>query len=248
MSASLTISPNYFIEERDKFLIEALNLASNPFRNRVLPWTVTAVVACASLMALVWIVSQHRATVVETERANRELVQAREQTREIRERAEALKREMPPGDLQTLMAAHLLIDRKGFAWSNLFADLESAVPQGVRVTRISVRDVVQVAPDMKIADLGLTVVGRTPSDVTRMIGEMNRVGIFNATPLTEDVQKGQGESGFEWTLRVSYRPRAGRPVSEPAADAAASVARSTADSIVATSLNARLPTAGKETR
>jgi Tfp pilus assembly protein PilN len=232
-------------------LIEALNLASDPFRNRVLPWTITAVVACASLVALFWIVSEHRAAATEIERANRELVEAREQTREIREHAEALKREMPPNDLQTLMAAHLLIDRKGFAWSNLFADLEAAVPQGVRVTRISVRDVVEVAPDTKIADLALTVVGRTPSDVTGMIGEMNRVGIFNATPLTEDVQKGQGESGFEWTLRVSYRPRSSRPatVVEPAADAAAASVTPTPDNpVVAISRNTGLQTPGRETR
>ena len=201
-----------------------MNLASDPFRNRVLPWTVTAIIACVSLVALAWIVSASRATQAEAEQANRALQKSKEQTREIRLRAEALKQEMPAEELRTLEAAHRLVERKGFAWSLLLTDLEAAVPPGVRVTRISVRDVVETMPEARLADLGLTVVGRSPSDVTRMISEMNRGGVFIAMPLTENVQKGQGESGFEWTLRLSYRPRAGRPVA-PATEDGARVAQ-----------------------
>lgn len=206
-------------------MIAALNLASDPFRNRVLPWTITAAVACVSLIALFWIISVSRATEREAERAQASLVELKERTSDIRARADALKAEMPADDLRTLEAAHQLIDRKAFSWSGLFADLEGAVPPSVRVTRISVRDVVQTTPDVTLAELNLAVVGHTPVDVTRMISDMNRGGSFTATPLTQVAPSGQKDTGTEWTLRISYRPRPGRPISPAAAEDAVSVAR-----------------------
>ena len=203
--------------------IAALNLASQPFRNRVLPWTVTSVVALVALVALVVVVASSRATMREAEAANSELTGLRERTRDIRIRAEALRQELPAGERVALEAAHELVDRKGFSWSRLFADLESAVPPGVRVTRINVGDVVQSAPDIRLAELNVTVIGRTPSDVTSMIAEMNRGGVFAATPLSEESPQGDGATGTEWTLRLGYRPRPGRAI-DPQANPA-SVAR-----------------------
>ena len=42
-----------------------------------------------------------------------------------------------------------------------------------------------------------------------MIGEMDRVGIFQAELRAQNLQKGRGESGTEYELYVIYRPRAG---------------------------------------
>lgn len=206
-------------------MIAALNLASDPFRNRVLPWTITAAVACVSLIALFWIIGVSRATEREAERAQASLAELKERTTDIRARADALKQEMPADDLRTLDAAHQLVDRKGFSWSGLFADLEGAVPAGVLVTRIGVRDVVRTTPDATLAELNLAVAGRTPVDVTRMVSEMNRAGVFTATPLTQGAPSGGKGSGTEWTLRVGYRPRPGRPVSPATTGDAVSVAR-----------------------
>lgn len=203
--------------------IAALNLASQPFRNRVLPWTVTSIVAFVALVALVVVLGSSRATTREAEAANAELKDLRERTRDIRLRAEALRQEMPANDRLALDAAHELVDRKGFSWSRLFADLEAAVPQGVRVTRIGVGDVVESAPDLRLAELNVTVIGRVPADVTGMIAEMNRGGVFAATPLTQEASQGDGTIGTEWTLRLGYRPRPGRALD--AQPNAASVAR-----------------------
>ena len=43
-------------------MIKNLNLASDPFRNRTLPWTVAAIVACVSVLALIFTVSSFRQT------------------------------------------------------------------------------------------------------------------------------------------------------------------------------------------
>ncbi len=93
----------------------------------------------------------------------------------------------------------------------------------MRVSRINVREVTQVG-DQTRADLDLTVVGRTPSDVTGMINEMSRTGIFSAVPITENQKSGRGETGYEWLLRVSYvqRSRRGARPAAAAGDAGAS--------------------------
>ncbi|HYP52645.1 MAG TPA: hypothetical protein VEQ42_03850, partial [Pyrinomonadaceae bacterium] len=101
-----------------------------------------------------------------------------------------------PEDLRTLEAAQALIDRKRFSWSQLLADLESVLPADVRVSRINVRDVAQVGGQMR-ADLDLSVVGRTPTDVTGMITKMQEGGVFFAQPVSESPLHGRGEGGFE---------------------------------------------------
>lgn len=187
-------------------MIANLNLASHPFRNRTLPWTVTVVVACASIVALVFIVAESRETSAQAERVEADVQVLRKQRDALREEAAAVRQSVPPDQLKMLEAAHTLVDRKRFSWSQLLADLESSLPKDVRVARISVRDVTRIAGQTR-ADLDLVVVGRTPLDVTRMITEMSRAGIFSAVPVSEKANTGRGEAGFEWTLRVNYVQR-----------------------------------------
>ena len=189
-----------------------LNLASQPFRNRALPWAVSGIITVASLLALVFIISL-------TSQTNTKAVAAERQLRELEDQREALKRQaaevkeaMTPEQQNSLKAAQSLVDRKRFSWSRLFADLEAALPAGVRVSRISVNDV-GVSGDQTIAILELAVIEKTPNSVTAMIAEMDRGGIFQAEPVAQSLQKGRGESGTEWTLRVRYTPRAGVPTS-----------------------------------
>ena len=190
-------------------MIARLNLASDPFRNRTLPWTVAVAVSLVSLAALVLILAQYRTASAETADTERQVQAMRAQRAEFEKQAQEISQNITPEQHETLKAAHELVSRKSFSWSQLFSDLEEFLPSSVRVSRINVREVSQVG-DQTRADLDLTVVGRAPTDVTGMIEEMNRVGKFNAVPLTENQKSGKGESGYEWTLRVSYVQRARR--------------------------------------
>ncbi len=187
-----------------------LNLASQPFRNRALPWTISAIITGVSLVALIFIIRASVATNAKANDVERSLNDLRQKTTELQQKAAEVKEAMTPEQLQTLQAAHTLIDRKRFSWSRLFADLEASLPTNVRVVRINVRDVA-LAANQTIAELELTVVGKSDADVTRMIGEMDRAGIFQAEPLAQDAQNEKNQGGTEWTLRVLYRPRAGAP-------------------------------------
>jgi Tfp pilus assembly protein PilN len=195
-------------------VVSNLNLASQPFRNRALPWTIISVVALASLLSLIWIAGATNQTNAKADAVERELASLHVEGDQLRGQAEEVKGALTPEQQQALDAAHTLVDRKHFSWSRLFSDLESALPSSVRVTRIGVRDVA-LRGDQTYAELDLTVIGKKPDDVTNMISEMDRGGIFQAQPVSQTLQRGRGESGTEWTLIVRYMPPAGAPSTTP---------------------------------
>lgn len=200
-------------------MIARLNLASDPFRNRTLPWTVAAFVSVVSLVALVLILASYKEARAQADASERDVSVMRSQSADLTRQATEIKQTIPPDQRKTLEAAHALVSRKGFSWTQLFSDLESALPGDVRVQRINVREVAEVG-DQTRADLELTVLGKGPVDVTGMITEMNSGGTFNAVPVTENAKSGRGESGYEWVLRVSYVQRRRRPLAEPSRDEA----------------------------
>ena len=210
-------------------MITNLNLASRPFRNRTLPWAVATVVACASVVALALIISQARQTRAQADAVESSLRSLRAEAEALRAQAAEVKQSLSPDQLQALEAAHLLVDRKRFSWSRLLADLEASLPANIRVARINVRDVSQRG-GQTVAVLELTVIGRTPADITGMVSEMDRAGIFAADLLTENPRTAKGESGTEATLSVRYTPRSGRPT-KASATSVASSAGSTAATV-----------------
>ena len=204
-------------------MISRLNLASEPFRNRALPWTVAVAVSAVSFLVLVVVLARYNEARAEVNASDREVQAMRAQKTELDQQAESIRQNIPPEQRPPLEAARTLVSRKGFSWSQLFSDLEGFMPGDVRVSLINVREVAQVG-DQTRADLDLTVVGRTPTDVTGMIDAMNRSGAFSAVPVRENQKSGRGEAGFEFLLRVSYVQRTRRGGrGEAGADTAASV-------------------------
>jgi Tfp pilus assembly protein PilN len=189
-----------------------LNLASQPFRNRALPWTITGVVVSLSLVALVYIITSTNQTNAKAAAVKRDAELLHNQDNQLAKQASEIRDALGQEELLRLNGAQQLVDRKRFSWTRLFSDLETALPQKVRVTRISVRDVA-TRGSRTSAQLDMTVIGKNPDDVTDMISEMDRGGVFRAEPLTQNLQKGRGETGTEWTLLVNYTPRSGVPAS-----------------------------------
>ena len=209
-------------------MIARLNLASDPFRNRTLPWTIAVAVSAVSLLALVFTLAYYREERAQADAREREVLAMRSQVADLERQAVEIRQTIPPEQRKTLEAAHALVSRKGFSWSQLFSDLEQALPTSVRVQRINVREVAEVG-DQTRADLELTVLGKAATDVTGMITEMNTGGTFNAIPLTENQKSGRGESGYEWVLRVSYVQRRRRAAQEPSRGEVGEARRGTSD-------------------
>lgn len=202
-----------------------LNLASKPFSNRSLPWAITGLVIFISLVSLVVIFRATRQANAQAALVQNDVNALGQQEQSLRQQAEAVKNSLTPEQLQSLTAAHLLVDRKQFSWSRLLADLELALPGNVRVKRIAVRGV-NTRDGQTQAELELAVVAKSPATITEMIAEMDRAGIFQAELRSQNLERGRGESGAEYELFVVYRPRAGTPT-----DTAAIAARDSANNL-----------------
>jgi Tfp pilus assembly protein PilN len=185
-----------------------LNLASNPFRNRALPWTVATIVALASIIALVLIAKSTIQTNAKALVTQSDVAKLQKSINALRQQGEAIKIAMTPEQQRLLKSAHGLVDRKKFSWSLLFSDLVAALPGGVRVSRIVVKEV-RAENDRTGANLDLTVACKNPATITQMIEDMEREGIFHAELRAQTLQRGRGESGAEYEMDVYYAPRAG---------------------------------------
>ena len=185
-----------------------LNLASRPFNNRLLPWVLTFGVLFVSMIGLLIVIKYTYEARRESASIQAEINSLRAQEQAALSDAKKVVALMTEEQRQALQGAHQLVDRKGFSWSRLLADLETSLPANVRVSRIAVRDV-GVQGDQMLADLELAVFAKSSGSIIEMIADMNRDGIFRAELRSQNLQKGRGESGTEYELFVVYRPRPG---------------------------------------
>ena len=186
----------------------SLNLASKPFSNRVLPWALTAIVLLISLVGLVIVVRLTTVARSQAAVAQVELNALKQEEKTLLDTAQAVKDQLTPEQQQAVPSAHELIDRKQFSWSRLLADLESSLPNNVKVSRIAVRDVMTQG-DQTVASLDLALFAQNPSTISDMISEMHQQGIFQLELRSQNLQKGRGEQGTEYEFDVIYRSRPG---------------------------------------
>ena len=179
-----------------------------------------------AMVALVFIVRATSEANAQSQVVQSDIRKLDQQAQDFKKQTDTLKQSLTPEQQQTLSAAHVLVDRKRFSWSRLLADLETALPPNVRVTRISVRDVATRGEETTLAELDLTVVSKAPSTVTDMIADMQQAGIFQAELRNQNLQKGRGADGTECELYVLYRPRSGASTRAAKPEDLASVERS----------------------
>ena len=184
----------------------SLNLASKPFSNRIVPWVLTVVILFVSLIGLIIVVRLTTNARNEARIAQAEINEMKQREHDALEKAKQMQQALTAEQQQALPAAHQLVDRKGFSWSKLLADLEASLPANVKVTRIAVSDVVRQA-DQTVAQLNLAVFAKDPATINSMISAMHKEGIFEAQILSQNLQKGRGEVGSEFELAVFYQAR-----------------------------------------
>lgn len=193
-------------------MITKLNLSSTPFRNRALPWTVTAIITVFSVIALIFIANATFQKNAQAKITASDVAELHRQITALNQQAGEVQKALTPEQQRDLKSTHALVNRKQFSWSRLFADLEAVLPRDVRVTRITVKDVLSDG-DRTIANLELVVASKSSTIVTDMIQNMQREGIFQAQLTAQNPERGRDESGSEYELNVSYAPRAGAPIS-----------------------------------
>ena len=189
----------------------SLNLASRPFSNRILPWTLTVIILFVSLIGLLLVVQLTTSSRREAALVEGQITQLKQREHILLDAANEVKQSFTPEQQQAIPAAHQLVDRKAFSWSRLLSDLESALPSNVKVTRIAVRDVNREG-DQTIAQLDMALFTKNPATMSDLLKTWQENGVFYAEIRNQNLAKGRGEAGTEYELAVVYRARAGYSV------------------------------------
>ena len=189
-------------------MINKLNLASQPFRNRTLPYLISLLLLAFAVAGAVLSFADWRDAAQRNEIAKTEIADMKTQLQELNNKGSLVQQQLTPEQQSLLVAAHKLVANKSFAWSRLFADLESSLPGSVSVSRIAVQNVFNDGDKTK-AELEFAVLSRDYQSVMTMIENMNNSGVFQAELRGQDLQKTDTITYTEYTLRLIYTPRSG---------------------------------------
>ncbi len=195
-------------------MIEKLNLSSNPFRNRTLPWLLSLCLLVISGIGAIWCYSSWLAAKNEDLLVQESTREMETELKDLKDKGLQVQQELTPEQKQSLVASHKLVARKDFSWSNLFADVESLLPPSVSVSRINVQDVYKDQNGTK-AELEFAVLSRDYASVINMIDRMNSSGMFQAELRGQDLQKSEAITFSEYSIRLIYMPRSGVPTGSP---------------------------------
>lgn len=195
-------------------MITKLNLASKPFRNRSLPYMISLILLALAVAGAVISFAKLSDINKQNEIAKTNIAEMETEVQSLESKGEQVRQQLSPDQRDLLVAAHKLVANKSFAWSRLFADLESLLPGSVSVSRISVQDIYKDGDKTK-ADLEFGVLSRDYQSVVTMIDNMNGSGIFQAELRGQDLQKTERLTYTEYTLRLIYTPRGGYAPAAP---------------------------------
>lgn len=197
-------------------MITKLNLATQPFRNRTLPYLIALMLLTCAVAGAIFAFAALRRITGDNELAKSDIEQMSQQIKNLKGKGEQVQQDLTPEQTALLIAAHKLVANKTFGWSRLFADLETVLPGGVSVSRINVQNIFKDGDRTK-AELELGVLSRDYQGVMSMLDNMNGSGMFQAELRGQDRQQTERLTYSEYTLRLIYTSRSGYA---PASDVA----------------------------
>ncbi len=184
-------------------MITKLNLATQPFRNRTLPYLAALLLLTCAVAGAIFAFARLRQITADNELAKSDIEQMTLEVKNLKGKGELVQQELSPEQTALLIAAHKLVANKTFGWSRLFADLEQVLPGGVSVSRISVQNIFKDGDRTK-AELEFGVLSRDYQGVMSMIDNMNGSGLFQAELRGQDRQQTERMTYSEYTLRLIY--------------------------------------------
>lgn len=186
-------------------MINKLNLASRPFRNRTLPYLIALLLLMLSAIGAIWCFSALNDTRKNNELVKKETEEIDKELKTLNTEGEKVQEELPPDDRARMIGAHKLVASKSFGWSRLFSDLERVLPGSVSASRISVENIFKDGDRIK-AELDFAVLSHDYQSVAVMIDNMNNSGVFKADLRGQDLQKTDRSTYTEYTLHLVYTP------------------------------------------
>jgi Tfp pilus assembly protein PilN len=189
-------------------VITDLNLSTSPFRNRVTPYLLSALILLFALTGGLLCLAKLRENARLNEIALNEITTMSDEIAKLKGEGDKVQQQLSPEQRELLVASHKLVANKSFGWSRLFADLEAVIPGNVSASRIVVENIYRDGDRIKAA-LDLGVISRDYQAVMAMIGTMNSSGMFQAELREQNLQTNQRTSFSEYSLHLIYTPAYG---------------------------------------
>jgi len=189
-------------------VITKLNLATHPFRNRVLPYLIAGLLLVVSAIGGVYSLARLSENRKQNDLLEAAIRERQDEIQRLKNEGEKVQQLLTPDQKAILTASHKLVANKTFGWSRLFADLESVLPGSVSASRIAVQNIYQDGDRIK-AELDFGVISRDYPAVMAMIENMNNSGLFKAELRGQDLQKNERITYTEYTFRLIYIPAYG---------------------------------------
>ncbi len=186
-------------------MINKLNLATHPFRNRNFPYLLALFLLAISVAGALLEFSTLAKNAGENNTSVAKIKELEEDISQLNGEGKKIQQQLTPDQQNLLIAANKLIANKTFVWSRLFSDLESVMPDNVSASRIVVRNVYNDGNQIK-AELDFAVLSWDYPSVMNMIDRMNSSGLFQAELRGQDLQKSNHTTYSEYTLRLIYSP------------------------------------------
>lgn len=199
-------------------MINTLNLATKPFRNRALPFLLAALLLFSAAVGLIVSLAYWKQTADTNKLLSEQNSRTEAEIKQLKGEGEKVQQQLTPEQKAILTASHKLVANKTFGWSRLFSDLEGVLPGSVSASRISVQNIYNDSGRLK-AELELGVLSRDYPAVMAMIDNMHNSGLFQAELRGQDLQKNERMTYTEYTLRLIYSPGYGYSTS-PTTDVA----------------------------
>ncbi|MEO7539042.1 MAG: PilN domain-containing protein [Pyrinomonadaceae bacterium] len=195
-------------------MIAKLNLATNPFRNRVLPYLIAGMLLMISALSGIYFLARLNQYSKENERLIASIEENQAEIDRLKGEGEKVQQLLTPEQKTLLSASHKLVANKTFGWSRLFADLEGVLPGSVSASRISVENIYQDGDRIR-AELDLAVISRDYNSVMAMIQNMSNSGLFQAELRGQDLQTNERVTYTEYTFHIVYTPGYGYTTAAP---------------------------------
>lgn len=199
-------------------MIKKLNLATYPFRNRVLPYMIAGLLLVVSSIGGIFCVAWLKENEERNELLAESILEQKAEIDRLKGEGSKVQQLLSEDQKALLTAAHKLVANKTFGWSRLFSDLESVLPPSVSASRISVENIYQDGDRVR-AELEMSVLSRNYPEVMSMIERMNNSGLFRAELRGQNLQKNERITFTEYTFRLIYTPAYGYSTS-PSTDIA----------------------------
>lgn len=189
--------------------IEAINLASQPFRRERAQnagyAAVCAVLLCSLLVLGVLILRERAASAgihsqIEAERAQLKSLQSRQALF-----ANVLARPRNADVFSTNVFLNELIARRAVSWSKVFEDLKTVVPSTMRVEVIRLPQVgAQEAGGVNHVQLDMVIGANRPDAVIDLLKRLESSSLFGAASVVNQTPPTQNDPLYKYRVMVSY--------------------------------------------